>query len=347
MDLEALHKTLGKGKLAGCTLVAGEEDALVEQAVDAITQSLVPQGKGSDFNFSRFDGKTATAADIEGAVRTVSLFGGRRLVVLKDAQELRAEEQKRLLPLLQKPVPGNTLVLVVRGGGADSRDPKRAKASKACKLLLAAVEKGGGMVVDCPRPRARELPALAERLLKGKGLGASSEALHALVAAVGEDLGNLIQAVEKLQLFKGGAGEIALADVRAVVVDTREESVFALTDAVSEGATERALGLLRRLIRDGESPLGLLSQLARHFRNLGRVKSLSRRGQTADEIRSALGLHPFVVKKCLAQAGRFSERVLGRRLRLLAEVDARLKRSRLPEELELERLIFALSEKSS
>jgi DNA polymerase-3 subunit delta len=163
-----------------------------------------------------------------------------------------------------------------------------------------------------------------------------------LVEAVGEDLTALTQGVEKLALYVGDQGEIQAKDVAEVVADTRSQSVFALTDAVAEGATDRALRVLNNMIRDGESPLVIVGHLARHFRNLSAVQSLERKGENVERIRGNLGLHPFVVKKCLMQLKRFTPRTLSRHLAALAECDLQLKRGRLPDNLALEKLVMSL-----
>jgi DNA polymerase-3 subunit delta len=341
VDTAQLIKNLKK-EVAPVYLIAGDEDALIDRALAAITTTVLSDQRSSDFAFTRFEGRNATAAEIEGAVRTVSLFGGRRLVVVRDTQELGAEAQKELLAYVKAPVSAATLVLVVRGGGADSKDPRQAKAAKGAKLFAKAIATGGGVVVDCPRPRPRDLPRLAESLLRENQLRAQRDALYALVEAVGEDLGLLIQAVEKLSLYKGGPAEITAADVAAVVTDTRSESVFALVDAVAEGRLDPALTILRRMLRDGEAVLSLLGQLARHVRNLARVQALSARGLRVEELRAELGLHPFVVQKCLQQSRRFSPRQLARHLAILAELDWSIKRSRLSDALLLERSIVDL-----
>lgn len=344
MDVTELARSLAKKGPAPAYLVAGEEDALVDRAVAAITDRVLSGGQrgAGDFSLTRLDGKTCKAQDIEAAARTASLFGGRRLVIVSNAAAQRPEEQKKLSAYLGKPVPTTTLVLVVRGAGAGTRDPKRARAAKAAKLYKKAVEKGGGINVDCPRPRARDLPRLAGRLLEEQGLRADRDGQYALVEAVGEDLGGLVRAVEKLALYKGGSGTVGAEDVAEVVADTRSQSIFALTDAVGEGSADRALRILDRMLRDGESALAVLGHLARHLRNLARVQALDRRGQGQDTIRAELGLHPFVVKKCLMQVRRFSPGMLHRLLPALGEADVQLKRSTLPGVLVLERLVLDL-----
>ncbi|HSA22179.1 MAG TPA: DNA polymerase III subunit delta [Myxococcota bacterium] len=343
MDLVQLGKALKKGELASTYLLAGEEEALLERALKQVMARALSAKGASDLSVSRLEGKGASAAEIEAATRTGSLFGGRRVVVVRDAQQLAAAEQKKLAEYLKQPLRGATLVLLVRGAGPGTRDPKAGKAASAAKSFQKAVEAGGGVTVDCPRPKARDLPRLAEELLTEQGLSADRDGLHALVDAVGEDLTGLMQAVEKLALYMGGSGSVAAADVAQVVADTRSESIFELTDATAEGDASSALGVLRRLLRDGEGALGILGQLTRHLRNLAAVQALARRGQGQEEIREALGLHPFVVKKSLDQARRFTPEGLTRCLQALAESDRALKGGRLSDEVQLERLLLQLT----
>ena len=342
MDAKQLSKNLKKGRPAPAYVVAGEESVLVDRALALITSRVLDEARSDDFSLTRLDGKTTSAAEVEAAARTASLFGGRRLVVVREAQALRPAEIKKLLEYLKKPVETTTLVLVVRGAGASSKSPRLAKAAGAASKLKKAVEKGKGVYVDCPRPKPRDLPRLAESALAEHGLRASRDGLYALVEAVGEDLTALIQGVEKLALYVGDQGEIQAGDVAEVVADTRSQSVFALTDAVAEGAADRALRVLNNMIRDGESSLVIVGHLARHFRNLSSVQSLERKGENVERIRANLGLHPFVVKKCLMQLKRFTPRALAGHLAALAECDLQLKRGRLPDNLALEKLVISL-----
>ena len=325
--------------------MAGEEDALVDRALESISSKVLESAADSEFARTTLDAKKSNAQEVEAAARTASLFGGRRLVILRDAQSLRSEEQKKLAVYLQAPVKSTTLVLVVRGAGAQTRDPKRSKTVSSIKSLKKAVEKGRGVMVDCPKPKPRELPRLAEQMLKERNLSADKDGLYALVEAVGEDLGGLIQAVEKLSLYLRGSGRVTDRDVAEVVADTRSQSIFALTDAVGEGSLDRALRVLSRMIRDGENALAIIGHLTRHFRNLASIQALDQRGEGSDAIHKNLGLHPFVVKKCLLQARRFKPRSLARCLALLADADLKVKRSRLPKSLLLEKLVMALAEK--
>ena len=344
MSIDKLRKRLQNKTIDPVYLLCGEEPALVYKALELIQEHILIDSADPCFALTSLDGRSSKANDIEAAARTGSLFGGRRLVVLRDAHLLHATQQKKLAPYLKKPVQSTTLILVVRGAGLASRNPKLSSISKAAKAYAKAIG-NKSCVFDFQRPKTRELPSLTAKLLAEKNLVADKDALFALVDAVGEDLGGLIQAAEKLSLYLHGTDQVTTADIASVVVDTRSQSVFELTDAVAQGNELEALCGVRRLLRDGESPLSILGHLARHFRNLTRVSALSSRGQRAETIQSSLGLHPFVIKKTLSQSRRFSQPELVHRMALLSGYDRKLKGGVLPDSLDLEILIHRLCEK--
>lgn len=343
MDFFTLKKKLTRGRPAPVYLVVGEEDELVERAVAAIGERLQRESGGGQLERERIEGAGADATRIDMALRSGSLFAGRRLVLVADAQQLRAEELAKLVPVLGACSAGVTLVLQARGIDLRSRDPKKAKLARALQKLAKALEGAGGVVVECPRPRARDLPRLVEQALEQRGLTADARARQAIADAAGEDLGAIVRAAEKLLLWRGGPGPIDERQVAEVVADTRVQNIFELTDAVGRGDAGRALQVLDGALRDGQHPLALLTHLSRHIRNLALVDSGARAGAGVDELRRRLGLHPFVVKKCLDQRRRFSQAALARALQALAEADLALKSSGRPDELVLERLLLQLA----
>ena len=109
MNLAQLTKALEKSPPRPVYLVAGEEEALVDRAVDLISQKVLAEVREREFALTRLDGATASAEEVEIAARTASLFGGRRLVVVREFQRIKEKELTRLLHYLENPVSTTTL----------------------------------------------------------------------------------------------------------------------------------------------------------------------------------------------------------------------------------------------
>ncbi|RME20841.1 MAG: DNA polymerase III subunit delta [Deltaproteobacteria bacterium] len=238
---------------------------------------------------------------------------------------------------------GRDLVICLQAEGPVGRGAGR-DWKKNLKGISSKVEKLKGIVVECRRPSQREVPAVVRRCLESRGLEATAAAVQQIADFVGEDVGAMEDAAERLLLWLGGPGKVDEEQVERVVRASRFHSVFELTDAVGEGDTRTAVRVLHASFRQGETPLALLGQLARHLRNLVRVGGASRRlGSDPQRLHAELGLHPYVIKKCLAQSRRFGAKRLGQLLDAVARADVDLKSSRLPAEIIMERLVLELA----
>jgi DNA polymerase III delta subunit len=117
-----------------------------------------------------------------------------------------------------------------------------------------------------------------------------------------------------------------------------------LTDAVIEGRTDRALGVLRRM--DAKSqPAQLLSyMLVRQYRQLMHAQAHLREGMSATQIGAQIGLQGFPLKKIIDQASRYQADRLEQAYRRLLENDVAVKTGVMDADAAFELLIVSLAE---
>ena len=148
-----------------------------------------------------------------------------------------------------------------------------------------------------------------------------------VIQLAGNNLGRLAGELDKLALLFGDAappGDDAL--VRAVS-GGQNASLFLITDKLGGKDLPGALGVLEHFLAEtpNEHPV-LIGILARHTRQLLRVHSLMRLRVPEADWPSQLKLHPFLAKKVVAQARRFTQPELEAMLRALAALDVAVKR---------------------
>ena len=114
-------------------------------------------------------------------------------------------------------------------------------------------------------------------------------------------------------------------DVDELVADTRERTVFELTDAIGAADLPRALAAVAALCDQRESAVGVVVMLARHVRQLSLVYHLRETGAPRASWGSMLGVPPFVVDKLIAQARSYAPAGLAIATRRLANADRALK----------------------
>jgi DNA polymerase III subunit delta len=306
-----------------------------------------------DLNTTTLDGARLTLGELRHATDAVPFMAERRLVIVHgllarlvpggrsrrgesaaEASGARGELLDQLVEYLPQ-LPATTRLVFVESETLPDAHP----------ILEVAQEEGKhrrAWVRLYRLPRERELPGWIRKRAEEKGGTISSEAVSMLAALVGADLRLLDQEIEKLLLYADGR-QVTSEDVQALVSHARETSIFDLVDCVGRRQTDRALGLLHRLLEDGEAPLYLLAMLARQIRILIQVGELQERGLTPREVARRLKLHPYVVEKGLAQARNFDLAQLESAHERLVRTDWAIKTGEAEDVLALDMLVVALT----
>ena len=88
---EGTLRAIRKGELSPMYWLYGAEPYWIEKMLEAL-RAVVLKGSPRGFNFDLFIGKETSASVISQAARTLPMMAPRRLVLVKDAHELKAAE---------------------------------------------------------------------------------------------------------------------------------------------------------------------------------------------------------------------------------------------------------------
>jgi DNA polymerase-3 subunit delta len=330
LDITKLDSELRKGNIRPIYAVVGPEMHLRSTARKLI-EDAVSRAGGSGESRHVFSAKEIDGAGIVENLKSVSLFSGRNLVIVREADKLKKDAVEVLTGYAAAPVTESTLVLE-----AEKLDGR--------SKFMRVVEKNAA-VVECKALYANQLPSWVGMEVKRQGKQISMEAARFLAEIVGNDLGQLAQAIERVSLYVGDRKLIELKDIEEAVVETAQRTVFELGDAIGNRRVDRALSILTNLLDAGQAPLFILNMISRHVRILIKAREVGGKLGGGPELARYLGVHPFFAKNYAEQAKNFSAQELRRYFRALARCDRSLKSSRLPRERILEKLIFELCNK--
>jgi DNA polymerase-3 subunit delta len=287
MKPEEFDRAVEKGEIGSLYLLCGDEPYLVERAVKKLLDRAVDPGF-RDFNLNLFYGNECKGDEIFSAAQTLPMFADRRVVLVKKGGDLNAAAMEVLLPYLQDACPSTCLILQ-----ADKVDGR--------KKFFAEFKKRGEFV-EFKRPYENQLGPFVRDEVRSCGKKIDSAAADLLAYLVGNNLQELASQIEKLCIYCGNKETVGVADVKAIVSDTKVESVFEFTDALGSRDLGRALRMLTTLLDDGEAPLRILGGVARHFRQLWQVRELLDRKVPSAEIGKAAGINPYFLNKVVQQA---------------------------------------------
>ncbi len=120
--------------------------------------------------------------------------------------------------------------------------------------------------------------------------------------------------------------EITLTDVQVFVPERFDDNVFNLVDAIVSGSGGAVFSMLEEQYKKGEDSMMIFGLLVRQFRILLLLRDVLDRGiPLGDGLAKELGLHPFVVKKSLPFAKKYSKQKLEKIYTSLLEIDKKTK----------------------
>lgn len=289
-----MPKAKTKAATANIYAVVGSDEAEVKRLATELATNLTPAGAG-DFGLEVIDGAAdnseQAAARIRSAIealQTLPFFGNTKVVWLKNANFL-GDDPKARSAAVQSALEELSELL---DGGFDSGVTFLISATEVdkrrafYKMLVKRAELQVFDRLDSGRAGWEEEATEIVRLrAKKRKLQFDDDALDLFVLLTGGDTRQIENELEKIDIYcsAGSTAEMVVPRVtvdlvREVVPLSRSGIIFELSDALAMRDLELALTLVRRLLDQGESSIGiLLAAVVPTIRNLLLAKDLMER----------------------------------------------------------------------
>lgn len=304
----------------------GSDGYRLKENVDTIVGAYRKKHK-SGMSHYRFDlGDGDGFDELLSAVKNVSFFDEAKLVIVKDLFSTGSVLAKKTAELINDfkitADPKTVLVFI------ENRTEKDLQ--KTDKALFALLVSKGNLVRNIEYLNGTKLSNWIKNKFKESGHNISQPVADLLIDIVGNDSWALANEIEKLSNYSGQTN-INEMDVEFLVSRKEDSNIFDLVDAVGNQNKAKAFEMVYRLTNSGHDPHYILVRLVYHFENLLSVadfleNSGSTRLTTSDSsltqlIAKKCGLHPFVARKAVTQAQKFSKNDLKTKFNLLAGLD--------------------------
>jgi DNA polymerase-3 subunit delta len=279
----------------------------------------------SDLNYSYFDMKETSYAEVELDLVSLPFFADEKIVILDHLLDLTTakkrfltdEDLKQFESYLEIPSESTKLVIFAEG----KLDSKR----RLVKLL-----KREAQIVEATTPKDQDLKRYFASQAQELGLKFVGDALDQLLLKSGYDFGELQKNLAFLQAYKED-GQITLEDVEEAVPKTLQDNIFDLTQMILKRQIDQASSLVKDLRLQGEDEIKLIAIMLGQFRLFTQVKILSEEGQTESQIVTSLSdlsgrkINPYQVKFALRDSRRLSLPFLKQAMITLIETDYAIK----------------------
>lgn len=306
-------------------LVVGEEELLLERAVEAV----VAQARASDpaVELRRFRAAELTPVDLADNL-SPSLFADARVIVLLAAHEAGKDLAAAVLGHATDLAEGIVLVVVHAGGARN-------------KALADGLRKAGAEVTTCPQVRwPNERIAFVKAEVKRLGGRLAPGTDEVLVDAVGSDLRELAAAAAQLVADTGG--RIDAAAVHRYHRGRAEVHGWDIADLALAGDRAGALEALRWAQVLGVPAVVLADALASGLRTLARVGAAGR--GDPNRLAGQLGMSPGKVRRAQAQVRGWHPDALAAAFTVAAQCNADVKGVAADADYALERAVLRICE---
>jgi DNA polymerase-3 subunit delta len=260
LTIQDLQRDWQKNKFKSIYLFSGTETLLKNEAVEQLAQLFLGPDN-QDVNWDRFDGKTAQAMDIATVWQTRAFFGGRRLVVVRQLEEMAKAEMLKLGEAIADAPSPNCLVLLWN----DKPDPRH--------VLTQSVRKNGDTVVFWV-PFENQMPRWIADRVKNKGKSITADAVQQLIESVGLEPKDLAPEIDKLILYVNDRPRIEEKDITELIPQSRASHYMDVDRALWRKDRPAALKSWAMHQEQGQAAELFLNQLGRVYKRLMQGKAL-------------------------------------------------------------------------
>jgi DNA polymerase-3 subunit delta len=330
-------------------ILRGDDLEAIKSHVDNFFNSLGTPDM-AEMNTTHLAGNTADINDLQSAALALPFLTARRLVVVEDAPKLFEGQRKRIdqekfTGLLESLPKSTALVLLL----PDSEKYQHGQMvwerfNDRHWLIQWAKQEGeeGAIIVDCPLPSEREMPGWVLNKTTEMGGRITPQAAVTLAEYIGNNTQRGTQEIIKLLTYANFERPVDADDVRRLTSQDHQTDVFALVDAIGLREGEKALDMAHLLLEEMDF-IPLFGMIIRQFRLLIQAREILDAGGDENDLKTHLHLHPYVAKKILIQAKKFSLTALESIYHQLLEIDIGEKTGNMPGDLALDVLIAKLS----
>lgn len=292
--------------------VVGTDATMVYDALHNVVASALGDLDPS-FALQDFTAKDVTLGSGESALPRVMealytppFLVERRVVVVRDAQLLVADEVTQLLSWMSAPAPGTVLIVGVVG----------AKSNKLVKAASEVVEVNVGS-------RVADRVAFVKSKLDEYRVVIDHATAQRVAEQVGDDVARIDALARTLQSIYGTA-PLTFSHLEPYLGDAGDVPVWDLTDAIDAGDATKAIVVARRMLESRRrAGLQIVSMLQRHYLNIARLEGSDARSK--EEAATLLGINAFPAGKSLALAERLGAARVTTAVRWITEADLALK----------------------
>lgn len=310
MNEKLILKEIENKSFQNIYFLHGEEPYFIDLITNALIKNVL-QDHEKEFNQSILYGKSTDVNVLINELKSFPMGSEKRLVVLKEAQDFKKLEA--LCPYFENPNSSTIFVICYKYKKYDSR-------KKALKLILKQ-----GAVFLSDKIKEYQLNEWIQRYVTKRGFTLNSKATMLLNEFLGNDLGRIVNEVEKLSIIYPKGTALDEKHIEENIGISKDYNVFELTNAVAAQDIHKAYKIINYFEMNPKAVhlTQIVSSLFTFFSNILKIHFL--KFSTREAIAKELRVHPFVAGELSKAKAKFSPKKIAFNMEVLQEYDLKAK----------------------
>lgn len=353
MSPEQFLARIAKTAPAPAYLFLGQEGYQRRVCKDVLIERVLTPDSRAD-GLTQVDLENCSIPEVLDDARSLSLFATDRLIWVssaelalprrltasaEDAEDGERSSGASISEYLKQPTPGT--VLVFECSRYDFAGEDKAKLERVEKFYSAIPA-----IVEFRHFTPELSRALAQDLARKHNLKIGGAELAALLDACAGDASRLASEIEKLSLYIDAGRAVTMDDLRIMVPNAAQSTIFLLVNALGKRDRAGALRSLDILIREGEYLPLALTFLSTQFRlALAAKEARISSAQQAVSFFTKIGVRIWRdrAEQVMGTASAFTKEHLAKATAAIYETDKKLREGYKDDRVIMETLVFALT----
>lgn len=309
-ELDLILKNIKNKEVLPIYFFHGEEAYFIDVAVKALEHNFLEEDEKA-FNQTVTYGKDTSYQEVLSLARQFPMMGDKQVIIVKEAQDLRFnEEENRILEsYVENPVPSTVLVFAHKHKKLDSRKKAAKALDKAKALFLSESVKESNLPKwisdECVKLKINTAPNIS----------------HLLAEYLGNDLSRIANELNKLKMILKDGEILDGTIVENHIGISKEYNIFELQKALGTKNANAAFKIAHFM---GKNPKNnpfvmMLASLYNYFSNVIIYQTMA--GQSPQTIASQMGVNPYFIKDYAESARLYPLKHATRVISILREFD--------------------------
>ena len=308
--IEEILNHFNKRQFSPVYLLTGEENYYIDLLTSKFEEEILDEAE-RDFNFTTLYGLETNAKEICSFAKQYPMMSEKRLIVVKEFQQMDKKELSSLSFYVEKPLNSTILVFVNKNKTIDKKFSDKVNKS--------------GIIFESAKLYENKVIPWIDKYVRDKRFSIENSATNLIFECLGNNLQKIANEIDKMSINLKEGTQITQSDVANHIGVNKDYNIFELQNAIGKLNHTKINRIVDYLLANtNENPIqAMLPNLFAYFVKIAIVSQL--KDKTNESVVSAIGVSPYFAKDYIYASQIFSLEKIYQNIEMIKDYDLKTK----------------------